>query len=116
MGVTRTMSTHEMSEETKERLAELHETVKEKSREGYAYSWGYDNEPLYVYWDDETEQWLVATQKEGLNLFSSDQFPKGFEIGLAWGDERWVDVEDTPLYHGTYGLDRARDGYGSIAG
>ena len=95
----------------------VHQKVREKAQEGMAYKWGYsDTNPGYVYYDDETEQWLCAFHDKGYNLFPDESFPTGYEIGMAWDDHEWVDVEETPLYHGTYGLDQARDGYGPVVG
>jgi len=104
-----------MDEETQRRLEEIHEKIREKSREGLAYEWGYDSRPGCVYWDDETETWLFAAHVEGAyNLVSCDEFPLGFELGESWGDAEYVPVEETPLHHATYGLDRAREGYGPV--
>jgi hypothetical protein len=100
---------------TSERLAEIHDTVQQKSREGLAMEWGYDATPGYVYYDEETDSWLCAFHVEGgYNKFPSDTFPKGHELGVAWDDAEWVPVEETPLHHGVYGLDHAREGYGPV--
>jgi hypothetical protein len=100
-----------------ERLQEIHRKVRGNSDDGLAYEWGYDRNPAYIYHDGQTGRWLVASHVEGAyNLYPSDEFPHGMEFGEVWGDSEYVPVEETPLHHGVYGLDRAREGYGPVVG
>jgi len=101
---------------TEERLGEIHEKAREQSAGGLAYKWDEGRHPTYIYYDNETESWLIAAHVEGgWNLYRMESFPTGMELAEAWGDAEYVPVEDTPLYHGG-SLDRAREGTGPVVG
>lgn len=102
---------YEMSDETKERLAQIHEEIKEHAESGKAIK--FTGSPNYsvVYWDDETDHWLFGSQDqyEGWSAFPMEEFPKGMEIIYSWDEYEVVSIESTKLYHGTYGLDPVRE-------
>lgn len=105
--------TAEIDRDLSDEVMETRRQIREKATDGTAYSWGYDQNPMYAMWDEATEQWLVAVHHEGsYRLYPRDTLPVGYSIGEGWGDAEYVSVEGTPLYHNTYGLDRAREGYG----
>lgn len=97
-------------------LEDVRNRIKERSRDGEACVWGYDERPpSIVFWDDKTESWLMGAHVEGSwNFLPKDEFPTGLEIGVVWGDAEFIPVEETALHHASYGLDRAREGYGKL--
>ena len=108
--------THELPDETKETLNEIHEQGRELGRDGKAF----DLEPerkgrhSVIYWDEQSEQWLHGNDATELGwaIMPREEFPKGHELMISWDDHEVVPVEETKLWHATYGLDHAREGYG----
>jgi hypothetical protein len=106
---------YEVSEETRDALDEIHERGKQLGRDGKAF----DLEPnrrgrhIVIYWDEESEQWLHGTDaaETGWVMMPFDRFPKGLELIISWDEYEAVPVEETKLWHATYGLDQAREGY-----
>lgn len=108
---------YEMDDETKERLAAIHSEIRDHGRAGNAVALTPGDYPSYVYWDEQTEQWLVGSylrNEGGWHLFGADEFPQGWEIIYGWDEYEVVPVEETKLHHAAYGLDQARDGYGEL--
>ena len=105
-----------LSDDTQERLAEIHEQSKELGRNGKAIDLEPDRKGRYsvIYWDEKTGQWLYGNDATELGwvMIPREEFPYGLEIMISWGEYETVPIEDTRLWHGTYGLDQARDGYG----
>jgi len=108
--------TYELSNETKEQFDAVHKQGKELGRDGKAFDLEDDRDGRHsiTYWDEETEQWLHGNDTTEMDwvMFPRDEFPHGLELIISWGDYEVVPVEETRLWHGTYGLDQARDGYG----
>lgn len=107
--------TYQVSDETQAQLDEIHEQGKALGRDGKAFvlmpGEGHDS---VIFWDTETEQWLHGNDSTemGWVIMPRDDFPKGLEIIVSWDEYEAVSVEDTRLWHATYGLDQAREGYG----
>lgn len=108
--------TYELSEETKEKMNEIHERGKELGRDGKAFDLKPERKGRHsvIYWDEESEQWLHGNDATELGwvIIPTDVFPRGHELIISWDDHEAVAVKDTKLWHAAYGLDHAREGYG----
>jgi len=109
--VLATMPENQFSDETKELLSNIHEEVREHGRNRDAVSLTANPRDCFIFWDEQTEQYLlyIDDSDHGRVYMTSTDFPKGYEPIISWGEYEVVPVEETELYHNTYGLDQARE-------